>query len=365
MRIGVEARWFFDGPPSGRRVVRSIVSGLANAAAGDEVHVFLDERARSSPLPSGIAPERCHYVRGGNGLLTNVFAVPRAADRLKLDVVIYQNFVPPRAAARHARVAYVHGVIFDSHPEFFTARQRLYFSPLRALAAGADRVCTGTNSESARLVRLRYANADRIDVTPPPVDTIFLSGRDASRGCATRLPARFVLFVGRLNARNNVATLVRAMAHVRDREIALVIVGQRDATSADITGIARAAGVADRVHIMGAVPDKALRAVYAHATVFCFPSLDDGFGMPPLEAMALGAPVIASRIPAVVESCGDAAMYVEPRDERAFAAAIDSLATDQPRRDAQRAAGFQRAGMYTAERFTRGVLASVRAAAHR
>jgi glycosyltransferase involved in cell wall biosynthesis len=342
-----------------------MVRGLANAARGDEVHVFLDERTRSSPLPCGIAPERCHYVWGGNGLLSNMLAVPRAADRLGLDVVLYQNFVPPRALAHHARVAYVYDVIFESHPEFFTVRERLYFSPLRGLTAGADRVCTETESERTRIVRLGYAAADRVDVVPPPVDELFALERVAVAAGIPALPARFVLFVGRLNTRKNVQTLVRAMQYVRNRELALVIVGSRDATSPDISAIARDAGVADRVHLMGGVSDRALRAIYARATLFCFPSLDEGFGMPPLEAMALGIPVIASRIPAVVESCGDAATYVEPRDERAFAAAIDSLACDQPRRDAQRAAGFKRAGTFTSERFAIGILGSLHAAANR
>ncbi len=362
MRIGIEARWFVDGPPSGRRVVRSIVRGLAGAVEGDEVHVFLDARTRSSPLPWGIAPERCHYVWGGNGLLSNVFAVPRAADRLKLDAVIYQNFVPPRVIAGHARVAYVHDVIFESHPEFFTARERMYFTPLRRLTADADRVCTGTRSERDRIARLGYATADRVDVTPPPVDATFAAGRAETGACALELPARFVLFVGRLNARKNVQTLVRAMQHVRDRDIALVIVGGRDATSPDLAAIARDAGVTERVRLLGAVSDISLRAIYARATAFGFPSLDEGFGMPPLEAMALGVPVIASRIPAVVESCGDAATYVEPRDERAFAAAIDSIVSDKPRRDALRAAGLARAAMFSSERFSRGILTSLHAA---
>ena len=300
---------------------------------------------------------------GGNGLLSNVFAVPRAADRLQLDAVIYQNFVPPRAIADHARVAYVHDVIFKSHPEFFTVRERMYFTPLRALTADADRVCTGTCSERDRMARLGYATADRIDVTPPPVDVAFAAGGAAGGGCPLELPARFVLFVGRLNARKNVETLVRAMQHVRDRDIGLVVVGGRDATSPDLAAVARDAGVAERVQLLGAVSDISLRAIYTRATAFCFPSLDEGFGMPPLEAMALGVPVIASRIPAVVESCGDAATYVEPRDERAFASASDSiLLSDQPLRDALRAAGFQRAATFTSERFTRGILASLHAA---
>jgi glycosyltransferase involved in cell wall biosynthesis len=371
MRIGIEARWYFDGPPSGRRVVRGLVEGIVNAAAADEVHVFLDSRARSAPRPEGVPPDRCHYVWGGNGLVSNVFAVPRAADRLKLDVVLYQNFVPPRVFARHARVAYLYDVIFESHPEFFTARERLYFAPLRRLAASADRVCTETESERARIVRYGYSSLERVDLAPPPVSHAFTHGTppDAprTRGMKSRalpaLPARFVLFAGRLNARKNVATLVRAMKHVRTADLALVIVGARDATSVDLQAIARREGIAGRVHLMGEVSDQTLRFMYAAATLFCFPSLDEGFGLPPLEAMALGTPVIVSNIPALVESCGDAAVYVDPLDTPAIAAAIDALVSDRARCDALRAAGVNRARTFTLERFANSIVSSLRIAA--
>lgn len=365
MRIGIEARWYFDGPPSGRRVVRSAVRGAIAVAGEDEVHLFLDARARSQPRPEGLPAGRCHYVWGGNGLLSNVFAVPRAADRLNMDVVLYQNFAPPRMLARHARVAYVYDVIFESHPEFFTRRERMYFAPLRRLTAGADRVCTETESERARLVKYGYASLDRVDVAPPPVDafpdtTATGNGNEES---AVRMPARFVLFVGRLNARKNVATLVRAMKFVRSENLSLVIVGARDATSPDLAALARSEGIGDRVHLLGELSDRALREVYAAAALFCFPSLDEGFGLPPLEAMSLGVPVIISSIPALTENCGDAAVHVNPLDPQAIASAIDALASNRAQCDVLRAAGKSRARSFTLERFAGALVSSLRAAA--
>ena len=140
MKIGIEAKWLFRGPPSGCRVVRNLVNALVAIGGTDELHLFLDQRARSEPTPAGIAPERCHYVWAGNNQLSNVFVVPRMADRLRLDAVVYQNLSPGKA--KHARIAFVHDVIFESHPQFFTRTERLYFRPLRYLAARADRVCT-------------------------------------------------------------------------------------------------------------------------------------------------------------------------------------------------------------------------------
>lgn len=361
MRLGVEAKWLHRGPPSGRRVVRNLVRALA-ADGGHELHLFVDADA---PVPDGVRAERCHRVWAGNNGLSNVCVVPRVADALGLDAVVYQNFAPP--AARHARVAFVHDAIFATRPELFTWRERAYFAPLRWLVPRADRVCTVSRSERARLVRRGFARGDRVDVVPNAVDDAFvprerLDPRLVARvRAALGVPERFVLYAGRVTARKNVATLVRAMARVR-APLPLLVAGAADGTAADLGAVAAAAGVAARVRLLGGVDDDALRVLYATATVFCFPSLDEGFGLTPLEAMAAGTPAVVSHAPALVETCGGAAVHVDPADADAIAAAIDALAADPARRATMRAAGLRRAGDFTWARSARLLLDSVRAA---
>jgi glycosyltransferase involved in cell wall biosynthesis len=368
MRIGIEAKWLFHGPPSGQRVVRNLVRGLADVVNGDELHLILDARARDAELPIDIPPERCHYVWAGNNQLANVFLVPRVADRAGLDAVVYQNFVPPRVAARHARVAFVNDVIFESHPEFFTRRERLYFKSLRFLTSRADRVCTLSRSERARLVAYRYASEDRVDVVPMAVDDSFAPREHLPRGDVEDLldklgaPDRFVLYAGRLNVRKNVSTLVRAMSFVRSPGLELLVVGARDATSDDLAAVARRAGVEQRVRFLGPLNDAELSVLYAAASVFCFPSFDEGFGLPPLEAMASGTPAIVSNSPVMVETCGDAAVYVDPSDAIAIARAIDALVSDQARHTELRYAGLARARSYTWNDAAHRLLCSVHAA---
>jgi glycosyltransferase involved in cell wall biosynthesis len=362
MRIGIEAKWLFDGPPSGQRVVRNLVRSLSDVAGDDELHLFLDERSRGTPTP--VDPDRCHYVWAGNNQLSNVFVVPRVADRLGLDSVVYQNFVPPRQTARHARVAFVHDAIFDSHPSFFTWRERLYFKPLRFLTATADRVCTVSESERERLVRLGYAPADRVDVVPNAVGDGFAHGStDDVLLADVGVRAPYVLYVGRLNVRKNVATLVRALALTRSASLTLVIAGAPDGTSADLGDVATEAGVADRVQLLGPVSDELLRALYASATVFCFPSLDEGFGLSPLEAMACGTPTVVSDHPALRETCGDAAIYVDPLDPAAIASAIDRLMDDPSARTRLRDLGLARVQTFSWEASARRLLESLHEAA--
>lgn len=369
MKIGFDAKWYTDGPPSGRRVVRQLVEGLQAACVTDELHLMVDARGGSAGNGATMthAMQR-HAVWARNNQLSNVFVVPRVADARGLDAVVYQNFVPPRVFARHARVAFVYDVIFESHPQFFTRRERLYFAPLRSLTRSADRVCTGSSTERARLLQYGYATADQIDIVPLAVDARFFVARDgdardrASELRERQLPATFVLFVGRITARKNVAGLVRAMAHVATRGLSLVIAGGADGTEEDIATVAAAAGVAGRVHCLGAVSEGELVALYRAATLFCFPSLDEGFGLPPLEAMASGTPVLVHTTPALAETCGDAAAYVNATDPQALAAAIDALVADPARCAQLRAAGFVRASQFTVERSARALLASVHAA---
>lgn len=368
MKIGIDAKWFFEGPPSGRRIVRSLVRSLVEvASADDELHFFLDARSRAN-TPADVCPERCHYVWGGVNQLSNVFVVPREADRLGLDAVVYQNFSPPSAGVRHVRIAFIHGVVFADRPEFFTWQERLYFAPLRALASRADRVCTVSESEKRRIVRRGFARGDQVDVVPNGVDDVFVprDELDASRidavlaGAGVHEP--FVLYVGRLSAGKNVASLVRAMAHVATPDLTLVIAGAADRTCRDLPFVARDAGVADRVKFLGPLQDESLRALYVAAAIFCFPSLDESFGLPPLEAMAAGTPVIASDRPAIVETCGDAAVYVDPADPHAIAGAIDALMRDPDRRAALREAGLRRARTFAWQRSAERLLESVRTA---
>jgi glycosyltransferase involved in cell wall biosynthesis len=374
VRIGIEAKWLHRGPPSGTRVVRNLVAALGRVAGeDDELHLFLDARSRHEPMSHAgahlVPPERRHYVWAGNNGVSNVCVVPWAAEALKLDAVVYQNFVPPRAV-RHARVAFVYDAIFATRPEAFTWRERLYFAPLRRLTAGADRVCTISRAERERLVRLGYATPERVDVVPIAVESAFVPAErlDAARVALVRArvspPERFVLYAGRLTARKNVAALVRAMAHVTSG-LPLLVVGQADRTCEDLGAVAEAAGVADRVRLLGAVDDETLRVLYAAATVFCFPSLDEGFGLTPLEAMAAGTPAVVSNVPALAETCGDAAALVDPTDPAAIGAAIDAIALDGARHAAMREAGLRRAAAFSWEASARTLLASVRAAVAR
>jgi glycosyltransferase involved in cell wall biosynthesis len=177
-----------------------------------------------------------------------------------------------------------------------------------------------------------------------------------------------VLYLGGADPRKNVATLLAAFAdHVAPRAPGLRLVvagaGLRDAASLGPEAAERLRRAGDAVHVLDAVPDDALAALYAGAAVFVFPSLHEGFGLPPLEAMACGAPVVSSDRGALREVLGDAPLYVDALAPAAIADAILAVAADPALAHRLAERGRAQAARYSWDATARGLLAAIEEAA--
>ncbi|MDQ3684671.1 MAG: glycosyltransferase family 4 protein, partial [Acidobacteriota bacterium] len=169
----------------------------------------------------------------------------------------------------------------------------------------------------------------------------------------------FLLFVGTVEPRKNLMTLVRALDEIlrtTDLRPQLVIAGKEGWLTGELLSYVRSAGMNDRVRFTGYVSDDDLRALYSTCQVMVYPSLYEGFGLPPLEAMACGAPVIASRDKSVMETMGTAARLVEATDVPRLAENIVELLRDEGARSSLAAAGRKRAAQFTWKRTARATL---------
>jgi glycosyltransferase involved in cell wall biosynthesis len=313
MRVLFDAYWWVEGQVSGRRVVDSLVRAWSTSFPGDELTVAVPRRhlPQVAELVAGTTIGVVPVRRSPHGVsvLTELGAAAAGAD-----VVLAQNFTPLRTRA--LRATFVHDLMFDEHPEFFTRLERAYFAGMPWSARLADVVLTSTRAEAARIARCRPGLADRVVPVGLGVPASFRSrpATDPGLGLA---PGRFLLCVGRLNVRKNVGrlveTLVREDLVTADRP--LVVVGEPDGKGAGL-----APGDA-RVRFLGGVDDGALAWLYAHCRLFVFPSLDEGFGLPVVEAALSGAPMVLSDIPAFRELAPDAATF-DPRDTASIAAAV-------------------------------------------
>ncbi|MFL5808986.1 MAG: glycosyltransferase family 4 protein, partial [Flavisolibacter sp.] len=172
------------------------------------------------------------------------------------------------------------------------------------------------------------------------------------------LPARYILFVGRLNARKNIEALLKAMVVLADKDIRLVVVGSQEWKAPDLQTLT-SVELAEKVQFTGSVNDRELSMIYAMATIFCFPSFAEGFGIPPLEAMASGVPVIVSNTTSIPEVCSDAALYINPHKPEEIANSIMLLLNDKSLYQEKRAAGLKRAKLFTWENTAHGILQSM------
>ena len=273
----------------------------------------------------------------------------------KADVVHGTNFVVP-PAKRAARIVSVWDLTAVRFPELCTPTSRRYPELVsRAVDAGAW-IHTGTESVAGEIVDHFNVNRDRVRVVPPPVDLV--------RPAATRKPGEpYILALGRTEPRKDLPTLVRAFDLVAERQpgVLLRIAGPPGWAEDSVSEAVAGSRHRDRIRRDGWVEDAA--GLIAGAEVFSYPSLYEGFGLPPLEAMAMGVPVVATRTGALQEVLAPAAELVDPGDVEGLAAALERVLVDPGRRADMIRAGHDRAAAFTSERAATGLIAAYRDAA--
>jgi glycosyltransferase involved in cell wall biosynthesis len=358
LTVGIDARAAAEVPAGRGRYVRELLLALEGLeAAGDARFVLYARR------PWG-ALDGARFTWRSIGLPDPAWHLAAAlrASR-ETDVFLSTNSYltawfcrTPTALTIYDLVPFVEG----AHARTSSARiERATLRP--ALRRAAALACI-SDATRADLVRLFPAAAAKSSTIPLAADAAF--AEPVAQPGHPALEGPYVLAVGTLEPRKNLERLIRAWValapQVRGDRV-LAIVGPRGWDDAPILGAARAAGV----RLLGAVDDDELRALYAGAACFAYPSLYEGFGLPVLEAMAAGAPVVTSNVSSLPEVAGDAALLVDPRDTAAIGAAIASVLTDERLAGELRAKGRERARLFSWERTARETLALLRGLARR
>lgn len=272
-------------------------------------------------------------------------AMPRC-----VSAVLYQSFTPP--LSRAGRVVVIHDLIYLKRPELFTRKELLYFSWIPRLLPLAEVVATVSEHVRQEVLDiLPGRDPATVCVIPNGVDeAFFLDNLARSRAVAEArqvlgLDGPYIVAVGRINPRKNLGRLVRAFLSAGLSDYTLVLAGPRDGPrDDDLADALESAG--HRVRLLGYVPDATLPGLYAGADAACYVSLDEGFGVPPLEAMATGTPVVASDIPVIREVLGDAALVVDPLEVEEIAHALVSIVGDSALRARLSARGLERASAH-------------------
>ncbi len=331
--------------PFAARHPRAVVdAALVRAGAGGLVG-----QVAVSPLPRAVLYEGWM----GPGWPPLTWRVPRLRE---VDVVHSPSIaVPPRG--RIPLIVTVHDAAPMVHPETYPANGlRFHRRGLRATARRADLVITVSQAAAAEVVVHTDIPEERIRVVPHGVEVPRPSdgARDAVLARHDLLGTPYILWVGSREPRKNVGTLVAAAAELHRRHSSparLVLAGYPGWLGADLVSDKDRAALGPSLRELGAVGDDELWALYAGATVFAFPSRHEGFGLPVIEAMALGTPVVCSELPVLREVAGDAAWYVAADDVSGWIAALSALLGDPSQRAGMVALGAARARQFSVAAF--------------
>ena len=346
------------------RLIHATIQGLQAVDAENEYIVYVGDRGIPDGYLTGdhwhAAVSRLPTSNRVLRILWEQTVLPWSVVHTGADVLHAMAFVGPLVCPR-PMVVTVYDLSFLLFPAAFNRLNRLYLSTMApASVRKANRVIAISESTKRDLVRLTGVSAAHVDVVYPGLEPTIRRVDDASALAAFRqrhnLPDHFVLFVGTLEPRKNAAALVRAYSLLRKSGAisqALVLAGGKGWRYDSVFAAIEESGVAQDIILPGYVSHDELPLWYSAADLFVYPSLYEGFGLPVLEAMACGTPVITSTASSLPEVAGEAGILVDPSDFGALADAMAQVLSSDSRRVDMCERGLARAATFTGERMAR------------
>jgi len=354
---------FLDHPHSGTGVYTREVLARLLAPPGEGA---LRYAVIGHPEHSALVPAPTPYLAAQVPLrqraprvekvLWEQITLPLEAGRVNADLLYAPYFSLPLVAGMRTVVT-IHDLIPLLLPEYTpSAPFKAYFRLVSAATRHADAVVTDSRHSAADIARCLDVPIKKIHVVPLGVDARYLQPRGADELSLLRgrlgLPERFILYLGGVDPRKNVSVLLRALKRLRDsgQHIApLAMVAPRGGRFADPRDEAGALGLTEGrdALFLDWIAEEDKPALYAAAAAFVYPSRYEGFGLPPLEAMASGTPALCSNASSLPEVTGDAALLLDPEDDAAWADALARIDGDAALRADLAARGHARAATFT------------------
>jgi glycosyltransferase involved in cell wall biosynthesis len=363
MKIAIDARKWRDYGIG--TYVRNLVRHLARIDS-ETTYFLLCDRADQATLRD-LAANFVPVVESspGYGVWEHV-SIPFKLHRLGADLFHSPHYVLP-LLGRTPAVVTIHDCIHLLFPEYLPNRMAFKYAKFMMQKAVERSALVFTVSEASRRDILRFypeADPERVLVVPNAIDEALLHdpGEQELERVTERyqIRGRFVLYAGNVKPHKNLDRLIAAFGLLKRRpgheDVKLFIIGNEKVnTYASLRRAVESEGVRQDVRFFGFVPDTTLAALYRLASVFAFPSLYEGFGLPPLEAMACGTPVVTSRISSLPEVVDEAAELVDPYDVEDIARGIERVLVDDGLRQSLVARGRRRVATFSWERSVRQV----------
>jgi glycosyltransferase involved in cell wall biosynthesis len=365
VRIGIDTRLMYYQRAGIASYVVGLLQGIATVGSSHEFVVFPSRRDKhASHLPSRFirhqlwTPPHHRFER----LALAVELVP-----VRLDILHSPDFIPPmRVLSSRRSVITVHDLAFLKYPEVLTPESKRYYGSIGPAVEQADAVIAVSENTKRDLMALLDTPEEKIHVIAEAADLVYRPASDLPRVKRTleRFGVRgpYFLFVGTIEPKKNLKTLFEAYANFRKLVPGalalpdLVVVGRKGWLYADILKVVDQLDLKSHVHFLGRVDQDDLVSLYNGALALTYPSLYEGFGLPALEAMQSGTPVVTSNISSLPEVVGEAAITVDPRDAEAMTQAMSRIWSSPELRADLRRRGLARAAQFTREEMARATL---------
>jgi glycosyltransferase involved in cell wall biosynthesis len=365
MQIGIDATALPPQPVGAGYYILNLIRALSRLETSFKFKVIVQSHGRELLE----IPERHDFMfveveamSPVNRLLWEQVGLPTLVRREGIDLLHSLHYTRPLMLPVRSVVTF-HDMTFFLFPHLHTRSKRIYFpQAIRASAQKADALLAVSESTRLDAIRLLEIPGDRITTTPLGVDPAFCPSRDPIRLSGIRskyhLPEKFILYVGLIEPRKNLPLLIRAYKRMLEDGIEhkLVIVGRYGWMYDQVLEQISALEIGESVHFTGYVERSDLPFVYNSASIFAYPTIYEGFGLPVLEAMACGVPVVTSAVSSLPEIVADAGVLVLPQDEQALCSAVLEILRDEALQCRLSVAGIKQAGLFTWEKTAQATL---------
>ena len=355
MNAVIDAHMLGEQEGGNETYIAGLLQGFERIELTDDVRITALFSSRQVPVQKIGSPVR-PIILGSDGNFQRLFLeIPSICRRSRADVLHVTYHAPPILPC--PSVVSVHDISFRYYPQYFSPRVRLLLSTWMPLSMRRAAVVLTLSEASKRDIANHYPYArNKIRAIPLAAGPMVTAKPDTKSIERYTNGRDFILAVGTVQPRKNISRLIQAYLLLRQRgatNARLVIVGRSAWQGSEIQKIAAASPHSQDIVFTGYLDDAAVAALYRDCAVFIYPSLYEGFGLPVLEAMECGAPVITSNLSSLPEIAGDAAMLVDPYSIDEIGAAIDQVLTNAALREELRTRGPRQAARFSWEQTAR------------
>jgi len=371
IRVGINASKYFGINTGVGRYTSNLCNTISKCKDGNDYYFYLPGRNSTcwnDKIEVQLEEQGIFLQNNTLRILWEQILLPIKINKDMLDLFHYTDHAMSLVQRRHPVVITVHDIAYIRFPDLLNKTRQVYKKYILSLSVKrADVIIADSHSTKLDIIEFFKVDEKKIKVIHLGVESRFRPINNVERyRTRNNLPSKMILNIGTLEPRKNVVTLVRAFKRLQERghkDYVLTIAGEKGWLYEKIFEEIESSGMEKSIRILGVVRDEDLPLLYNCADLFVYPSLYEGFGLPPLEAMACGVPIITSNTSSLPEVVGNAGIMVDPNDIESLSDEMYRVLEDEELKHRMSRDGLKRSKMFTWEKMVKEVLETYKAVA--